>query len=516
MKRACGDMQKLVTSVQMKEMDRVAIEEMKVPSTLLMMAAAEHVAGEAIKYLPPGGKCAIFAGSGNNGGDGIGAAIELVKRGYEVGVFLTGKREKMTPDCVEMERRLIEIGGELVPFDLDEEGTAAEFLKGCHVIIDAIFGIGLNSGLRDGALRAVNLINTSPARVIATDMASGVEADTGHLLGGAVKADVTVTFTFAKPGQYIEPGATYSGEVIVKNIGIPQNLADDLRMRTFLVTEKDVFLPARASNTHKGDYGKLLMVCGSTGYTGAPTLASSAAIRTGAGLVTLGVPESIYEITAAKSEEAMPYPLPADDWGRLSERALGWIIKKLRKSDACLIGPGLGRSGEVEKIVHEVIRFSPIPLIIDADGINAVAANINVLDEARCPVVLTPHEGEFMRLAGEEAKGGRLEAARAFAKKHRCTVVLKGPGTVSAFQSGEVCVNTTGNPGMAKGGSGDVLAGIVASLVGQKIPIRRAVYTAVWVHGRAGDVLQERQGSYTMMPNELTEVMPEILKNIER
>lgn len=512
---------KLATSAQMREIDRIAIAEIKIPSTLLMMSAAEHVAKAAMEFLPSGGRCAVFSGSGNNGGDGIGAAVELIKRGFEVKVFLTGKREKMTPDSLEMERRLKEIGGagksesSILSFE-GCESDAAQWLKGCSVIIDAMFGIGLNSDLRGGALRAMDLINSSPARVVSVDVASGVEADTGRLLGGAVKADVTVTFTLPKPGQYIEPGATYSGKVKVSNIGIPAWLIDGVRTDTYLVTENDVSLPKRERNTHKGDYGNLLLVCGSIGYSGAPTLAASAAVRSGAGLVFLGVPESIYEITAAKNEEAMPYPLPSGDDGRLSEKAISWILKKLKSASACLIGPGLGRSEGVERIVRKVIEASTVPLIIDADGINAIKGNINVLDEATCPIILTPHEGEFMRLTGGKIEGGRLSAAREFAKKHGCTVVLKGPGTISAFQDGDACVNTTGNPGMAKGGSGDVLAGVITSLIGQKIPMKKAVYTAVWLHGRAGDILQERLGSYAMVPSELIDALPEVLKKIER
>lgn len=513
---------KLATSAQMREMDRIAIEEMKVPSTLLMMAAAEHVAKAAMEFLPPGGKCAVFAGSGNNGGDGIGAAVELRKRGFEVKVFLTGEREKMTPDSLEMERRLNEIAGtdeegngSLITFE-GNENEAAQWLRGCAVIIDAMFGIGLNADLKGSALRAMDLINSSPARVVAADIASGVEADTGRILGGAVKADVTVTFTLPKPGQYIEPGATYSGRVITSNIGIPVKLLETMGADTYLVTDQDVSLPKRINNTHKGDYGKLLLVCGSLVYSGAPTLAANAAVRSGAGLVFLGVPEDIYEITAAKCAEVMPYPLPADEEGRFNKRAVGWILKKLKLANACLIGPGLGRSEGVDQIVKKVIKTSTVPLIIDADGINAINGNINILDEATCPIILTPHEGEFMRLTGGKLEGGRLSAAREFAKKHRCTVVLKGPGTISAFPDGDACVNTTGNPGMAKGGSGDVLAGVLTALIGQRVPLKKAVYTAVWLHGRAGDILQERLGSYAMMPSELVDALPEVLKKIER
>lgn len=504
---------KLATSAQMRQMDNIAINDAGISSTLLMTNAAGHVAKAAMELLLPDGRCAVFSGSGNNGGDGIAAAVELTKRGYEVKVFLIGKRESMTPDSLEMERRLIEVGGSVTNF---EETLAAQWLRDCSVIIDAMFGVGLNSDLRGAAMEATELINFSAARVVSADISSGVQADTGAMLGGAVKADVTVTFTCPKPGQYIEPGAAYSGDIRVVDIGIPEGLEENMKCNTHLVTSGNISLPPRASNTHKGNYGKILMICGSTGYTGALTLAAASAVRSGAGLVYLGVPKPIYEITAVKNYEAMPYPLPSDDEGRLTENALPWIVDKLKKSDALLIGPGLGRSCGVDKVVCEAIKASTVPVIIDADGINAISRNINVLDEAPCPIILTPHEGELMRLTGGGIKGGRLKAAREFAVKHNCAIVLKGPGTISAFGDDEAYVNTTGNPGMAKGGSGDVLAGILTALVGQGLELKRAVYTAVWLHGRAGDVLRERLGSYAMMPSELIDALPEVLKKIER
>lgn len=504
---------KLATSTQMRKMDNIAINDMGIPSTLLMTNAALSVVQSAMEFLPPDGRCAVFSGSGNNGGDGIAAAVKLMKMGYEVKVFLVGKRERMTPDSLEMERRLIEVGGRVLDF---EETEATLWLEPCSVIIDAMFGIGLSSNLRGAAGRAVELINASTATVVSADIPSGVQADTGAVLGDAVKADVTVTFTHPKPGQHIEPGAAFSGDVRVADIGIPEELAENMEWDTHLVTIDDISLPERASDTHKGDYGKLLMICGSTGYTGAPTLAAIAALRCGAGLVYLGVPKPIYEITAVKNCEAMPYPLPADEQGKFTEDALPWILEKLENSDALLIGSGLGRSQGVNKVVCETIKAARVPVIIDADGINAVSGNINVLDEAACPIIITPHGGEFMRLTGGEIEGGRLAAARKFAVMHNCTVVLKGPGTISAFGDGEAYVNTTGNPGMAKGGSGDVLAGIVTALIGQGLEMKRAVYTAVWLHGRAGDVLRERLGSYAMMPSEIIDALPEVLKKIER
>jgi NAD(P)H-hydrate epimerase len=267
------------------------------------------------------------------------------------------------------------------------------------------------------------------------------------------------------------------------------------------------FLPARAKVGHKGDYGKALLICGSVGLTGAAFFASQAAVRSGAGLVYLGVPSDIYAITAVKLNEAMPFPLPSDMNGCLSAEAEEAILKRLSGCDVCLLGPGLGRSEGVSRITNAVIRSSKVPLVIDADGINAVSENINILDEAACPIILTPHEGEFLRLGGDLSKGREAGAAE-FANSHDCTLVLKGSGTVIAFSDGRIYRNTTGNPGMAKGGSGDVLSGILTALIGQKLRLADAILLAVWLHGRAGDICKAKFGEYSMTPTDLIHALP--------
>jgi NAD(P)H-hydrate epimerase len=312
----------------------------------------------------------------------------------------------------------------------------------------------------------VRLINASPARVVAADIPSGVEADTGSILGDAVRADATVTFAHAKIGHYNEPGCIYCGDVRVVDIGIPRELIENVPIDCHAVVPGDITLPRRRRDTHKGDYGRALVVAGSVGYTGAPVLAARAAACVGAGLVSLGVPEAVYAIAAGKCDEEMVFPLPCTRQGGLADEAVWPILERLGACDVCLIGPGLGRTDAVDRIVHAVIRQSAVPLILDADGINAVGGNIDILDEAGCPLILTPHPGEFRRLGGDMSRD-RVPAARAFASDHGCVVVLKGHRTVSALPDGTAFINTTGGPAMAKGGSGDVLAGMVASLSGR-------------------------------------------------
>lgn len=273
---------------------------------------------------------------------------------------------------------------------------------------------------------------------------------------------------------------------------------------------REYVLPRRPRNAHKGDFGKLFILAGSEGYTGAPVLAAKAALRTGAGLVYLGVPRNIYPIIAVKCDEAMPFPLPED---------YSAILESVRGCDTALIGPGLGRDPETERIVLSLLSDLDIPVVLDADGINALRGHIDVLDRRSALTVLTPHEGEFSRLTGCALPvKDRLSAARSFAGAHGCILVLKGRGTVTAAPDGFACINTTGNPGMAKGGSGDVLAGMIAALLGQKHldwgrdDCRELVAQAVQFHGLAGDLCAQKFGEYAMLPTDLLEVLPEILR----
>ena len=497
---------KLTGSAQMREIDRHVIEDLGVPGSILMSNAARQVAEAAMKHLTLSGKAAVFCGPGNNGGDGIGAAACLIEKGVPVRAVLVGSEEKLTPDSKVMLRRLTEHGGTLEKFS--EAAGLESYLGECDVIIDAMFGIGLNSGLRGDALLAADMINAAGACVIAADIPSGVDADTGGIPGAAVRADVTVTFSLAKPGHFIEPGCTYCGELYVRDIGIPAEVINKTPSDVFAVMPEHIGLPRRKPDSHKGNYGRCLIIAGSLGYTGAPALCARAASRMGAGLVFLGVPESIYSIMAAKLDEEMPFPLPDDGHGRLAANAGGEILRRAEECDVCLIGPGLGRSPAITELVMSAIRIANTPIVLDADGLNAIAGNPDILDKAVYPLILTPHPGEFVRLGGELASGDRLGAARAFATEHRCVLILKGHRTISALPDGTAYINTTGGPAMAKGGSGDVLAGMIAALIGQKFPVKKAVTTAVYLHGLAGDICAAEYGEYSVTAGDIINMLP--------
>ena len=505
---------KLTTASQMKELDRQAIEERGIPSIDLMERAAEGVAQAALDLLPRRpGRCkgAVLCGAGNNGGDGVAAARLLFLKGLKIRVFLVGAYEKLTPDALEETRRLSECGVELERFDPADAGQRA-WVLGCDVVVDALFGVGLSRpiGADTPFAAAVDWMNGSRAAVVAADIASGVAADTGDVLGRAVRADRTVTFTLPKIGQAVGEGAVLSGDVEVRDIGIPADLVQKLACRA-QTAERDfarAALPPRRADGHKGTFGKVLIVGGAVGYTGAPYLTAAAAVRTGCGLVSLGVPEAIWPVEAAKCVSAMPFPLP-DKHGKLSPKAKAEILRRAAGCDAVAIGPGLGRSEGVTELVLDLLREIRQPVVLDADGINALAGHIDVLDARRNAVtVLTPHDGEFARIGGDLSAGDRLGAARAFAAAHGCILVLKGHRTVTAAPAGNALVNTTGNSGLAKGGSGDVLTGIIVSLLAQRAAPVQAAAGGVWLHGRAGDLAAERLTAYGMTPEDVIAALP--------
>ena len=509
---------KLATAAEMKELDRRAIEEVGIPSIELMERAAEGVAKVTLSLLPEKkGRAAIFCGSGNNGGDGIAAARLLFLAGVKVRAFLVGSYEKLTPDAMEETGRLSECGVELETFDPDDLSQTA-YTRGSHVIIDAIFGVGLSREIAPDSkfAAAISLMNECRGKVVAADIASGVEADTGRVLGLAAKADKTITFTLAKVGQLIGEGAECSGEVTVWDIGIPKKLIGETAcpVQTMELSFAKAALPKRKTDGHKGTFGKVLVIGGAVGYTGAPYLTASAAVHSGCGLTFLGVPEGIWQVEAVKCTSAMPFPLPEKS-GLLSYKALQEIREKLAACDVLALGPGLGKSEQVTRLVCQLLRETEKPVVLDADGINALAGHIDVLDERRGHVtILTPHDGEFARLGGDLTGGDRLGAARSFAQAHGCILVLKGHRTLVAVPEGNVLVNTTGNSGLAKGGSGDVLTGIVASLLAQGASPVQAAGLGVWLHGCAGDAAAKRLTPYAVTPADVIAALPEAFSKL--
>ena len=498
---------KLFTAEQSRELDRRTIECHGVPSLQLMENAATALTDVA-EALATAKSAAIFCGSGNNGGDGIAAARLLSARGFQVRAFLVGNREKLSNDAAAMEQRLVDCGVCLEDYIGNTEQLA--FAADAGVIIDAMLGTGLNNPVKGKYADVINMINERDVPVVSADIPSGISADTGEILGVAVDADATVTFGFPKIGQFVETGCVKVGALTIADIGILEDDAifEECKVNAFTEKRAESVIPKRNPLTHKGSYGKILILGGSVGYTGAPYLAAEAAVRSGAGLVFLGVPEDIYHIEAVKCTEAMPFPLKSAEYkiNGTDEAVLSAVDEKLKNCTVCLVGPGMGRGNETRALVAHILGKSTIPIILDADGINALADNIDILDRAACPVILTPHEAEFARIGGIIGKD-RVKSVRDFAVRHNCYLVLKGHRSITALPDGRCYINTCGNPGMAKGGSGDVLAGIIASLCGQ-IDIEKAVPAAVYLHSKAGDAAAEKYGEYSMTPSDIISLLP--------
>ena len=519
----------LATAKQMKEIDRIAIEERGIPSLELMERAAEGIVRAVTELcqereaLEKDGaepkRAAVFAGPGNNGGDGVAAARLLAGQGWEVLVFLVGDREKMTTDTRAMTARLSEAGLEPEEFPADASALSKlyERCARCDVFVDALFGVGLCREVGGAFADAVSLMNFYPhIPTVSADIASGLSADTGRVLGAAVKAAVTVTFSMAKPGHFAQQGSCYTGKLIVHDIGIPEDVCRTQTFTTQTIDRSFVkqTLPERKPDGHKGDFGRDYILAGSVGYTGAPVLSAKACSRSGAGLVTVGTPAGAWPVVAGKCLEEMPYPLPEQD-GKVCARSLEKILEKAERCDAVLIGPGLGRSAEGDELICDLVCRLSQPLVLDADGINAVSAHIDCLKKRMGrQTVLTPHDGEFARLGGDPEGKGRIRAAKDFAAEHGCVLVLKGHRTIVAAPDGRAAINTTGNSGMAKGGSGDVLSGIVLALLGMGVEPFRAAAAAVWLHGFAGDLCAKEKGEWGMVPGDLLEKLPQAFQKV--
>ncbi len=515
---------KVVTAKMMRELDRKAIEEKGIPGIVLMEnaggGAAEVICRSFAKSLSQG--AVVFAGSGNNGGDGFVIARHLINQELPVKVYLLTDRRKVKGDARVNLDILANMGAEVSSVTNREKLKASwATVDRCGVIIDAILGTGLQSEVRGFFKEVIELINRSGKPVVAVDIPSGLDTDRGRPLGAAVKANLTLTFGLPKLGQVIYPGVDYVGRLEVIDISIPRDLIDKEEVKDNLLEAKDFmsFFPARDSSSHKGDYGHLLVLAGSPGKTGAAAMTGLAAMRIGTGLVTLGVPESLNPVMEIKLTEVMTEPLPEVNKGYFSLKALPKVKDLLRVKSALALGPGISADKAVKEFVEELIIACQVPLVIDADGINCLADRVELLKRKKAPLVLSPHPGEMARLVGgsvEEIQEDRVGISREFAKKSGVCLVLKGARTIVAEPSGAIYINPTGNPGMASGGTGDVLTGMIGGLLAQGYDPVEAAKAGVFFHGLAGDEVLKDKGSSGMIASDLIEVLPRIIKQFEQ
>ena len=500
---------RVVTAHTMREIDRRAIDDFGISSLSLMEQAGRGCVDAILSEFGRKGRAVIIAGKGNNGGDGFVIARLLAADGWDAEVCVMAEHQQISGDAA---HNLKMLPDGIVRFCPRQGQLASAFLK-ADVIVDALLGTGLDSDV-DGVYReAVDMMNASGRPVLSVDIPSGIHGTTGRVLGDAVRASITVTFAFAKLGHLLYPGAEHTGRLVIADIGIPELLMTSANGYDFL--NEDYIRPMlkrRNRRVHKGDCGHCFLIAGSSGKTGAAALSANSAVRAGAGLVTLGVPESIHQIIEIKTTEAMTTALPDSGGGYLADAAFPVIEKLMVKKDAVAIGPGLGRQPGTVSLVHTIVENVSLPLVIDADGLFALAEDISVLRRKKsADVVLTPHPGEMARLLGTsipDVDAIRISIAQEFARNYGVYLVLKGARTIIASPAGFAAINGSGNPGMATGGMGDVLTGILVSLIGQGYSAWDACLLGVFLHGYAADLVAMEKGEIGMCATDVQEKLP--------
>lgn len=508
---------KVVTSQHMRELDRRAIDEWGIPGLTLMENAGRAVADAALRLTEdvPDRPIVVLCGRGNNGGDGFVAARHLRERGRQVQVFLAAARDELSGDA-EANLERLEAAGLSVDV-LSDPGPVSQACPAAGLVVDALLGTGLTGKVRGLPGQLIEAVNECAVRVLAVDVPSGLDADTGEPLGLATRAVETVTMGLPKLGLLLYPGMNYAGRVIVAQIGFPADLLEEAPSVADLIDPEWVrmLLPRREPSAHKGRFGRVLAIAGSVGMTGAACLCAQGALRMGAGLVTVGSPASVNDILEVKLTEAMTVPLP-ETYGRtLDTRALALILDLAEDADVLAIGPGLSREPETAVLVRRLVARVEKPIVLDADGINALADAAVILEGAHAPAVLTPHPGEMARLMGvaaEKIQSRRAHFAEAAAKRFKATIVLKGARSIIADAGRPLTINPTGNPGMATGGTGDVLTGMVAALIAQGLLPFEAAAAATYLHGLAGDIAASRLGEASMVAGDVLAALPEAVR----
>jgi NAD(P)H-hydrate epimerase len=503
----------------MAALDRRAADEFGISTLMLMEAAGRQVAAAAARMVQrPNPRVYIVAGKGNNGGDALVAARALAASGWRVTVILVAREADVSGDAAVNLSAARRGGIEVSPLDSTGVPGLRGVLAGADLIIDGLFGTGFRGPVVGVAAKAIEAMNASGRPVLAIDIPSGIRGDDGTSDGPAVRADATVTMGLPKIGVVLPPGAEHAGRVWVADVGHPPRLLDGAGVRTWLVTRGmvDAAVPRRRIDAHKGAFGRVLVVAGAVGYTGAAALCALGALRSGAGLVTAAVPAAVYPIVASTLVEGMPMPL-ADQEGALAPEAADQVLGLGAAADVLACGPGLSRLPGPAAVVRRLVADWTRPMVLDADALNVLAGGADALREARGPVVITPHPGEMARLLEvrvEEIQRRRLDVARAAARRFGAVVVLKGARTVVASADGDAFVVPTGNPGMATGGMGDVLTGAVAGLIGQGLSPVTAAWVAAYLHGLAGDLAASDRGPAGLLAREVADRLPCALRAV--
>lgn len=506
-------MQVVVNSAQMKACDQRTIEYYQMPSMVLMERAALAVAEEIMEGQYERGCIGIFCSVGNNGGDGLAVARLLHQKNYPVRVLMLGKREKATEQTT-LQLQILEKYQIPVHWLSDTDITDKNVCSNFTLLVDALFGVGLSRGITGSYAAVIQQMNESGIPILAVDMPSGIDASTGRVMGCAVHAVKTITFGFYKTGLLLYPGAEYAGTVAVRDVGITEDGFSALpELYTCDTDEILSMLPRRPLRSNKGTFGRVVLAAGCEGMAGAAYLAGIAAYRSGCGLVQLVTPEANRPILQTLLPEAVlttynPEQPDEELWR-----------EAFCKADAIGIGPGLGKSPAARKLLQFVCRETKAPLLVDGDGLNLFSEDMTLLSQStqggERPVILTPHLGEMSRLTGKSISNIQeelIETADNMAKQYPVVCVLKDARTIVAAKGTPSYINRTGNPGMAVGGSGDLLAGMICGLLAQGMEAKAAAVAGVHLHGRAGDTAAETHGQRAMTARDIADCIPAVLR----
>jgi NAD(P)H-hydrate epimerase len=512
---------RLYTAQEIMAADRWAIQHLGIPGAVLMETAGRHcteVFEETFTANFPG-PVLVVCGKGNNGGDGYVIARLLLERGWQVKTCVLAAEGDISGDADIMLQVLQRLYSQSLFFVTSVAELEPFFSPAPALIVDAIFGTGLKSDVRGLQSQAIARINGAMAGVLSVDVPSGVDGSTGRICGDAVQARVTVTFDGAKIGHGSYPGAIRAGELHVADIGIPRNGRPQVQGQVWAIEARDAsaLLPRRPVNGHKGSFGHLLLIGGSTGKSGAVALAGGAAVRSGCGLVTVGVAQQLHDIIEVKLTEAMSVPLAAED-GFLCSEAAAQICELAALRQALAFGPGLGVTDGLRRLLALLLTSVEVPAVIDADGLNLLVGQTDLLQSRGSKeLVLTPHPGEMARLCGlsvSEIEANRFEVAGRFAREHGVVLLLKGARTLIAAPDGRVNVNITGNAGLATGGSGDVLTGLLGGLLAQGLDAFAAATLAAWLHGRAAELVSDELGCAGLAASDLLLKLPQARREL--
>lgn len=513
-------MTKIITAAQMQELDRRTISEAHIPATTLMERAGSGVVSCLEQRLGPvrGKTVTVVCGKGNNGGDGFVAARLLHRRHAKVRVLAMTPASELSRDAATMYKQFVRGAGKSSVYLYTSRAQAQALLQDSDILVDALLGTGLSSAVAGRYAEAIDSITEADRPVVAVDLPSGLHADTGKVLGRAVRASLTVTFGLPKLGLYQSNGIDLAGEVAIVDIGIPPAYIDAVESRTTLITEREVrtYLPKRQPSNHKGTFGHAGIIAGSVGKTGAAAMAARAALRIGAGLVTVAVPTSVNDILEAKLLEAMTVPMPETKARTFSRTAFDRLVAFMAARTAVAIGPGLSTHPETVELVQALTKQLDRPAVLDADALNALTGRTALLASCKTPPIITPHPGEMARLEADATpqtvNSDRIGTAARFARERGLFVVLKGARTVVARPDGAVAICPTGNPGMATAGTGDVLTGMMVGLLAQGVPSWEAACAATYLHGAAGDLAAAQKGQAGLIAGDVIEEIPYALK----